>query len=309
MLSGVLYGLGACVLWGFVYLVPLVLPDYDPVIIATARYISFGLVAVPLMWMQRHEFAHYTLKDWGTACALGVLGNCVYYWLLLNCINMAGAPFAGMCMALIPVLVAVIANLRDKKRGRFVRWRSLIPALVLIFAGLVLANISEFKAVVAASQGNPERFWYGVLFGIAALAVWTWYPICNADWLIDHPKRTPRAWTTAQGLATLPVACAGFALVQTTVNAGGPLLGPQPVWFVFVMIASGLLCSWVGTVFWSEMSQRLPTALAGQMIVFETLFAVVYAHTLRLEWPVWSMTAGMVLLVLGVLLSLRVFYR
>ncbi|MEI3353747.1 MAG: DMT family transporter [Duodenibacillus massiliensis] len=115
MLSGVLYGLGACVLWGFVYLVPLVLPDYDPVIIATARYISFGLVAVPLMWMQRHEFAHYTLKDWGTACALGVLGNCVYYWLLLNCINMAGAPFAGMCMALIPVLVAVIANLRDKK--------------------------------------------------------------------------------------------------------------------------------------------------------------------------------------------------
>ena len=116
MLSGVLYGLGACVLWGFVYLVPLVLPDYDPVIIATARYISFGLVAVPLMWMQRHEFAHYTLKDWGTACALGVLGNCVYYWLLVNCINMAGAPFAGMCMALIPVLVAVIANLRDKKR-------------------------------------------------------------------------------------------------------------------------------------------------------------------------------------------------
>lgn len=53
MLSGVLYGLGACVLWGFVYLVPLVLPDYDPVIIATARYIRFGLVAVPLMWMQR----------------------------------------------------------------------------------------------------------------------------------------------------------------------------------------------------------------------------------------------------------------
>ena len=57
------------------------------------------------------------------------------------------------------------------------------------------------------------------------------------------------------------------------------------------------------------MSQRIPTALAGQMIVFETLFAVVYAHILRLEWPVWSMTAGMVLLVLGVLLSLRVFYR
>ncbi len=97
MLSGVLYGLGACVLWGFVYLVPLVLPDYDPVIIATARYISFGLVAVPLMWMQRHEFAHYTLKDWGTACALGVLGNCVYYWLLLNNPRLKARGFLTQC--------------------------------------------------------------------------------------------------------------------------------------------------------------------------------------------------------------------
>ena len=97
MLSGVLYGLGACVLWGFVYLVPLVLPDYDPVIIATARYISSGLVAVPLMWMQRHEFAHYTLKDWGTACALGVLGNCVYYWLLLNNPRLKARGFLTQC--------------------------------------------------------------------------------------------------------------------------------------------------------------------------------------------------------------------
>ena len=97
MLSGVLYGLGACVLWGFVYLVPLVLPDYDPVIIATARYISFGLVAVPLMWMQRHEFAHYTLKDWGTACALGVLGNCVYYGGSAFCRHVHGAYPCACC--------------------------------------------------------------------------------------------------------------------------------------------------------------------------------------------------------------------
>jgi hypothetical protein len=32
----------------------------------------------------------------------------------------------------------------------------------------------------------------------------------NADWLRAHPDRSPRAWATAQGLATLPLALLGF---------------------------------------------------------------------------------------------------
>ena len=65
--------------------------------------------------------------------------------------------------------------------------------------------------------------------------------------------------------------------------------------------------SWVGIIFWNAMSQRLPTALGGQMIVFETIFAVLYAHVLRGAWPAWNMTAGIVLLLAGVLLALKVF--
>ena len=82
------------------------LPGYDPVVIATGRFIAFGLVTLPLWWAWRREFAHYSRQDWFTAAELGVLGNCVYYWCLTQCIQKAGAPFAGMCMALIPVLVA-----------------------------------------------------------------------------------------------------------------------------------------------------------------------------------------------------------
>ena len=57
------------------------------------------------------------------------------------------------------------------------------------------------------------------------------------------------------------------------------------------------------------MSQRLPTALGGQLIVFETIFAVIYAHALRMAWPAPTMVAGLVLLLAGVLLSLRAFQR
>ncbi|MBR5459210.1 MAG: EamA/RhaT family transporter, partial [Burkholderiaceae bacterium] len=58
---------------------------------------------------------------------------------------------------------------------------------------------------------------------------------------------------------------------------------------------------------WNAMSQNLPPALGGQLIVFETIFSVIYAHMWRAEWPTWSMTVGMVMLLVGVVASLRVF--
>ena len=40
------------------------------------------------------------------------------------------------------------------------------------------------------------------------------------------------------------------------------------------MLAIGLFASWLGTLCWNEASQRLPTSLSGQLIVFETLAAL-----------------------------------
>ena len=48
MALGFLYGVLACMIWGFVYLVPEVLPGYPPALMAAGRFVSFGLVAVPL---------------------------------------------------------------------------------------------------------------------------------------------------------------------------------------------------------------------------------------------------------------------
>ena len=84
-------------------------------------------------------------------------------------------------------------------------------------------------------------------------------------------------------------------------------LGARPLWFIFVVAGSGLVCSWMGIAFWNAMSQRLPTALAGQMIVFETIFAVIFAHIWRGEWPTLTMVAGLSLLLAGVLVSMAAF--
>jgi drug/metabolite transporter (DMT)-like permease len=82
-------------------------------------------------------------------------------------------------------------------------------------------------------------------------------------------------------------------------------LGPRPLQFVGLMLAIGLLASWLGTLCWNEASQRLAPALAGQLIVFETLAALAYAFALRGRMPGITTLAGVALLVAGVVWALR----
>jgi len=161
----------------------------------------------------------------------------------------------------------------------------------------------------ADAHADLGRYALGAVLAVGALVCWTWYPIRNADWLRAHPDRSPRSWATAQGLATLPLAalgCAGFwAFSALSGSAFAMPLGPTPGLFVGLMLAIGLFASWLGTLCWNEASQRLPTTLAGQLIVFETLSALAYAFALRRQWPLPATLAGIALLVAGVLWALR----
>ena len=57
---------------------------------------------------------------------------------------------------------------------------------------------------------------------------------------------------------------------------------------------------------WNEASQRLSTALVGQLIVFETVAALVYAFILRREFPPPLTALGIALLIAGVVWAVRV---
>ena len=72
------------------------------------------------------------------------------------------------------------------------------------------------------------------------------------------------------------------------------------------MLAIGLFSSWGGTLCWNEASQRLPTTLAGQLIVFETLAALAYGYAWRGGAPAPLALAGIALLLAGVVMALRV---
>ena len=95
-----------------------------------------------------------------------------------------------------------------------------------------------------------------------------------------HPTLAPGSWATAQGLASLPPALAGYLIWACSASPAWGFdwpLGPRPLIFVAVMLAIGLLASWLGTLMWNRASRLLPAALTGQLIVFETLAALGYA--------------------------------
>ncbi|HEX6704310.1 MAG TPA: DMT family transporter [Albitalea sp.] len=309
MFAGTLFALAAGLMWGLVFIAPLLLHDYPAALLSFGRYLAFGLIALPIAWLDRERLAGLARSDWIEALKLSLIGNLLYYLCLAAAIQRAGAPLPTMIIGTLPVVIAISSNLRDHRRDGRLPWRRLVPSLALIAAGIGLVNQVEIGHLRADPQADFARYALGALLAVAAVACWTWYPIRNADWLRAHPDRHPRTWATAQGLATLPLALAGYLALWAWNEAGGSgfamPFGPEPVRFIGLMLAIGLLASWLGTLCWNEASQRLPTTLVGQLIVFETLSALAYAFVLRREVPAPATLAGIALLVAGVIWALR----
>ncbi|MFU0841818.1 MAG: EamA domain-containing protein [Burkholderia sp.] len=309
MVLGVLLGIAAGALWGLIYIAPLMLPEYNPVLIALGRFIAFGIVSLPALWLLRDDIRKFSKEDIVESFRLPFIGNVIFYCLLTTCIRLAGAPLAGMFMAVIPVLVAVVSNFRYRQAGGGFSWGAVCPPLVFIFFGLVVANWTEFQYMTAGRE-SPMEFAAGVGFGVAAVIAWTWFSIENGEWLLAHPDHSTSAWTALQGVTVLPAVLAIFALAAWGfgwMDTSETLLGPRPLRFLGVALMIGFLCSWVAMLCWNQMSQRLPSALGGQLIVFESISSVAYAHLWRAQWPTPTMVLGFSIVLIGVIGSLYVF--
>ncbi|BCO29724.1 inner membrane protein YtfF [Rhodoferax lithotrophicus] len=310
MWTGVFFALAAGLMWGLVFVGPLLLPEYPAVLQTVGRYLAFGLIALPMGWLDRRELAKLSRADWLEALKLAAVGNLLYYLCLSSAIQRAGGPLPTMMIGTLPVVIGISANLRNHQRDGRLPWRQLAPSLMLIALGIACVNQVELQALRQNPQADTWAYAMGAILAAGAVLCWTWYPLRNADWLRGHPNRSPRTWATAQGLATLPLAALGYlgfgGYAYSSDLAFALPFGPRPALFVGLMVAMGLFASWLGTLCWNEASQRLPTATVGQLIVFETLSALLYAFLLRGQWPEPLTLLGIGLLVGGVLWAARI---
>lgn len=310
MVIGVGYALAAGLMWGLVFVSPLLLSDYPPALQSFGRYLAFGLIALPLAWIGRAGLRQLSRADWWEAVKLAAVGNLLYYLCLANAIQRAGGPLPTIIIGTLPVVIGISANLRDGRRDGRLPWKKLAPSLALIALGIGCVNHVELDLLLRNANADVSRYVLGAAFALGALVCWTWYPLRNADWLRDHPGRSPQIWATAQGIATLPLAFIGYVALWSgmTLSADSfPMpFGPHPGLFLTLMISIGLFASWLGTLCWNEASQRLPTALVGQLIVFETLAALSYTFMLRGRWPESITLFGIGLLLAGVIWAVRI---
>lgn len=307
MISGVLYALLAGLMWGLIFVGPLLVPEYPAVLQSMGRYLALGLIALPLAWLGRARLRLLNGKDWWTALALTMMGNLIYYFCLASAIQRTGAPVSTMIIGTLPVVLPVCANLLYSQRDGKLPWRRLFPALICIALGLVCVNVAELQH--GLPDFSPWRYGSGIVLALIAVVCWAWYALRNARWLRENPDKPPMMWATAQALVTLPVSLVGYIAACGWLqgqHSDFPLpFGPRPAVFVTLMLAIAIFCSWVGAWCWNVASQRLPTVILGPLIVFETLAGLLYTFILRQSLPPLLTFSGILLLVLGVVSAVR----
>ncbi|MFT4253399.1 MAG: DMT family transporter [Caulobacter sp.] len=297
LLLGLLYGLVAGALWGGVFLAPKLLDAFTPLQMTAGRYIAYGLAAAVLLapnW--KSVMGRMDRRDWRDLAALSLLGNLVYYVGLSVAVQTAGVALASLVIGLLPVTI----TLAGARKGEGTPLRALAAPLALIVAGGVCINVAVFTTPSDVSVG---KLVLGVLGATLALAVWTAYAVWNARRLATTPKFNSHEWSLLTGLAT---GLLSLVLVVPAFLMAGEVHPPAAWgWFWTVSFAVAVGASVIGNGLWNGASRLLPLSLSGQLIVFETLFALLYGFLHEGRWPHVLEWSAIVLMLAGVLWSVR----
>lgn len=307
MFLGVLFAMAAGLMWGAVFVGPLLLEDYPATLQAAGRYLALGILVIPIALKARKALAQLKRQDWLEAARLTLVGNLIYYFLLIAAIQKTGAPLTTMIIGTLPVVSALAANYFYGDQDGRLSWGRLAPSLVLIMTGVVLVHQAE-QAVLADQQAASTQF-TGIILAILAVLCWSWFSVRNGRWLRINTGCSPSAWITVQSLLALPMALVAYLVICAQLSVEQPEFalpfGPRPVFFLSMIAGLALLCSWLAGLCWNEACQRLPTVIASQLVVFETLAGLAYAFIYRQALPGIEIWLGAVCLMAGILFAIN----
>lgn len=301
MYKGIAFALIACFIWGLIFVIPQFLSNYNSIEIVIGRYCFFGGISLFMLFKERlRGFCQYPLFVWLNAFFLSLLAG-YYLWVVLA-IRYASPEVCALILGTSPITIALYGNLKQKE----VSFKLLILPSLFIFFGLVLINVPH----IALSDSIFE-FGLGLIFSILSLASWSFYVVLNSQFLKTHSFVRSQDWATMQGVTTLIwVICFGLACsiyfwedldIQKYFS-----WNQESMSFIAGCAVLGLLCSWVGATLWNKASVHLPVSLAGQLMIFETIFGILFVYLLNQQIPTLMEAIGVVLLLGAVIYGIRV---
>lgn len=299
VLTGILAGLAAGALWGLVFVAPRMVAGYSSVDLVAGRFAAYGLLAAAVMLVSalvggRGGLRLPSLRQALAALLMSLLGFSGYYLLLVLAIRDAGTEVPSLVIGTIPIWVMLLG------KPQHLRWGALVPGLLLTLAGLLLMMGATHGSSVA---DGGAHYWRGIALVTVSLVSWTAFAILNSAWLKRHPEVNATDWANWLGVAT----GLGALLLWAVAGSDARTLAAQPdrTAFVVLCMATGFGSAWLATILWNMASQRLSASLCGQLIVSETIFALMYSFAWDGHWPTGVQLAACVLFTLGILASIQ----
>lgn len=301
MKRGVFYAGMAGAAWGSIFLVPRLLPDFSPLALSCARYVLYGAVSLlALLPKARLVLSQVTRRDAAMLVKLAITGNLLFYTLLSAAIQLAGVTTASLIVGVLPVTIT-LAGRRDAGAVPLTR---LVWPLLLVLAGVGCINLETFLDVGMGAASLRDRA-LGVLCASGSLLCWTLFATDNARYL-KQSRFNSNDWSSLWGVTTGLLSLLVWALAEAFSLTGSAHPSAER-WQLFWGLNAGaaLLGSWFGNWMWNAATRRLPLTLGGQLIVFETLFALFYGFLYLQRLPSTLELTAAALLIGGVCWTVR----
>jgi len=303
---GIIFALCACFVWGLIFVVPQLMTGFLSIEVALGRYLVYGIMS-SLLFLRAflNKECRYPKAIWLRALGYSLVITFGYYTFVVLSLRYSSPAICTLILGICPITIAFYGNWQQKDTY----FKSLIIPSILIVIGLVIINIPHLRA-----SASPSNYFLGLGFSLLSLISWTWYVVSNSRFLKQHPEVNSAHWTTLIGVSTLVwVVVCGLILglfFKEQLNIDKYFVPNDELKrFIIGSLILGLLCSWVGGFLWNRATQHLPVSLAGQLMVFETIFGVLFVYLIQQSIPSVLEFVGIVILLAAVLFGIRKFAK
>jgi drug/metabolite transporter (DMT)-like permease len=285
---GLLAGASTGIFWGVPFLAPQVLPAFTPVEIAFGRFFFFGLIGFAFFGRVIAILRAMRPMEWVQVFALSALGFWLYSSLLFWSISRTDGVISSLILGLLPVTIPLFSA-RSVHRGP-----GFFAGLLLIASGLLVLVWGPGLIVSRDPAGVAGLF--------LCLAMWTSFTIWNSRFLSSRPWLSRRDFSSLMGMTSL--LCL-LPLAALSLDARALVDRPGFAAFAGISAVLGFGSSWFANWLWNAASARLPSGISGTLLVFETIFGLLYTYLWQGRYPHGFELLSILLCISGVALAIR----